>query len=75
MPERPELLLASCPDCMDAPMTMVMCRRHWRKVPRPLQQEVYAAWAARRRDNSPENARRHKDAKDEAIRVAFEDGA
>jgi hypothetical protein len=33
------------PDCdVSLQGAQLMCPPHWRQVPRPLQQEVYAAW-------------------------------
>lgn len=34
------------PECQDQiPRAQLMCTAHWRQVPKPLQTEVYAAWA------------------------------
>jgi hypothetical protein len=37
-----------CPadDCGETVSREVMCRKHWRMVPRPAQREVTAAWRA-----------------------------
>lgn len=33
------------PDCKaQVPHSMLMCARHWRQVPRPVQNRLWAAW-------------------------------
>ena len=49
------------------PAMKVMCAPCWREVPQHLQREVYAAWRAVCKDLTPENMRRHREAKDAAI--------
>jgi hypothetical protein len=51
------------------PYAILMCRRHWAKVPRPLQIRLYRAW----RRGAGAGTQEHLDAMDAAIEAVHDE--
>lgn len=56
--------MSTCPAAgcsLEIPFTMLMCRRHWALVPKPIQTEVYRAYTEHRRRHTYSAAIAHAD--------------
>lgn len=58
------------------PSHLLLCGKHWRLVPKPLQREVYRTWGRRQREpRNPEAKAEHEAAKRAAIEAVNRLGA
>lgn len=68
------------PGCRETiPLDMLMCRAHWRLVPKDRQRAVWRTWRARQRAQAPSvieaAARAHDEAAQRAVEAVLAVGA